>query len=197
MIDILLHGLARRLERLREASPFSCEVSVDERTMMETDEEWVGVDEVPVEIKVLKPGLLAIDLVPDYASAGAAGLDLHAAIETSVTLAPGQVMMVPTGIAIHIDDVNYAAFLYPRSGKSVKEGLMLANGVGVIDSDYQGEILVAVWNRNIDRPVTIEPGERIAQMVLQRVATAQFKVVSTFSEMSERGAGGFGSTGSA
>lgn len=131
--------------------------------------------------------------IPHRATSGAAGMDLHACIDAPITLAPGQLAIVPTGIAIELPDNTCAAFLYARSGLGVKHGICLANGVGVIDSDYRGEVCAGLCNVS-DKPYTIEPDERIAQMVIAPVLTPEIVEVSELSE-TERGAGGFGSTG--
>jgi dUTP pyrophosphatase len=132
-------------------------------------------------------------LLPSYATPGSAGLDLRACIDAPVTLQPGGTDLVPTGIAIHIADAGLAAMILPRSGLGHKHGIVLGNLVGLIDSDYQGQIFVSIWNRgSVD--FVLNPLERIAQMVLVPVVQAGFRVVETFGE-SSRGAGGFGSTG--
>jgi len=131
--------------------------------------------------------------LPAYATAGAAGLDLRACIATSITLAPGQTELIPTGLAIHIGDPGYAALLLPRSGLGHKHGIVLGNLVGLIDSDYQGQLMVSCWNRG-QTTFTIEPFERIAQLVIVPVAHAVFDVVEDFAA-STRGEAGFGSTG--
>ncbi|NLA50983.1 MAG: dUTP diphosphatase [Alcaligenaceae bacterium] len=131
--------------------------------------------------------------LPQYATAGSAGLDLRACIEQEITLAPGQTELVPTGLAIHIDNPGYAAMILPRSGLGHKHGIVLGNLVGLIDSDYQGELMVSVWNRGNDEFV-LKPMERLAQLVVVPVHQVQFRVVDEFHQ-SDRGAGGFGSTG--
>ncbi|MGH8398715.1 MAG: dUTP diphosphatase [Gammaproteobacteria bacterium] len=128
-----------------------------------------------------------------YATPGSAGLDLRACLKQSHVLKPGETLLIPAGIAIHIGDTGYAAMLLPRSGLGHKHGIVLGNLVGLIDSDYQGEILVSCWNRSIE-DFNIQPGERIAQMVIVPVVQAQFEIVEEFAE-SERGAGGFGHSG--
>jgi len=133
------------------------------------------------------------DSLPHYATPGAAGLDLRACVEAAVTLAPGQTELVPTGIAIHIGDARYAAVILPRSGLGHKHGIVLGNLVGLIDSDYQGQIMVSAWNR-CQVSFTIQPMERIAQLVIVPVQQVEFNVVEDFAP-SDRGAGGFGSTG--
>ena len=131
--------------------------------------------------------------LPAYATAGSAGLDLRACLDAPIELAPGAVSLVPTGLAMHVADPGYAALILPRSGLGHKHGVVLGNLVGLIDSDYQGQLMVSVWNRSQDTFV-IEPMERIAQMVIVPVAQVQFDVVEDFAD-SERGTGGFGSTG--
>lgn len=133
--------------------------------------------------------------MPGRATAGAAGIDLRAMLDTPLALAPGQCELLPTGLAIHIGDPNRAGLILPRSGLGHKHGIVLGNGTGLIDSDYQGELRVSVWNR-ADKPYTIEPGERIAQFVLIPVVAVELAVVDEF-DASARGVGGFGSTGAA
>lgn len=135
------------------------------------------------------------DAMPAYATPGSAGLDLRAAIEQPLELAPGKAELLPTGLAIHLDDPAYAALILPRSGLGHKQGLVLGNLVGLIDSDYQGQLMVSAWNRS-DKPVHINPMDRIAQLVIVPVVQASFEVVDEFVE-SERGSGGYGSTGKA
>ena len=144
-----------------------------------------------VELKILNPQMA--DQLPQYATAGAAGLDLRACLDSPVVLQPGEVYLVPTGIAIHLANPAYAAVLLPRSGLGHKHGIVLGNLVGLIDSDYQGELKVSLWNRS-HQAFTIAPLERIAQMVVVPVAQAVFEVVDEFAA-SQRGEGGFGSTG--
>ena len=131
--------------------------------------------------------------LPAYASAGAAGLDLRACIEAPLSIEPGSTHLIPTGLAIHIADPAYAAMILPRSGLGHKHGIVLGNLVGVIDSDYQGELMVSTWNRGNTRFV-LNPMERLAQLVIVPVLQVGFRVVESF-EDSERGEGGFGSTG--
>lgn len=133
------------------------------------------------------------DLLPAYATPGSAGLDLRACIEAPLTLPPGATELVPTGIAIHIADPGLAAMILPRSGLGHKHGIVLGNLVGLIDSDYQGQLFVSTWNRG-SAPFVLNPLERLAQMVIVPVVQATFRVVESF-EDSTRGAGGFGSTG--
>jgi len=131
--------------------------------------------------------------LPHYATPGSAGLDLRACLDAPLTLAPGQTELVPTGIAIHLDDPALAAVLLPRSGLGHKHGIVLGNLVGLIDSDYQGQVMVSCWNRG-QAAFTIAPGERIAQLVLVPVVQVEFEIVEQFTA-SRRGAGGFGSSG--
>ena len=146
-----------------------------------------------IDLKVLDPRIA--DTLPAYATPGSAGLDLRACIEAPVTLEPGGAALIPTGIAIHIGDPGLAAMLLPRSGLGHKHGIVLGNLVGLIDSDYQGPLMVSCWNRGRERFV-VQPLERIAQMVIVPVVQAHFRRVDAF-ETSARGAGGFGSTGRA
>ena len=145
-----------------------------------------------VDIKILDPRLK--EQPPAYATAGSAGLDLRACLDASISLAPGHTTLVPTGIAIHLADPGMAAMILPRSGLGHKHGIVLGNLVGLIDSDYQGQLMVSAWNRS-DVAFTIEPMERIAQMVIVPVVQATFNVVTEFDAPSERGEGGYGSTG--
>jgi dUTP pyrophosphatase len=133
------------------------------------------------------------DALPAYATAGSAGMDLRACIDAPLTLAAGETHLVPTGVSIHVDDPGYAAVILPRSGLGHKHGIVLGNLVGLIDSDYQGPLMVSAWNRGA-APFTIEPLDRIAQLVIVPVAQAAFRVVDAF-EASARADGGFGSTG--
>lgn len=133
------------------------------------------------------------DQLPAYATAGSAGLDLRACIDQEITLAPGQTELIPTGLAIHIDNPGYAAMILPRSGLGHKHGIVLGNLVGLIDSDYQGELMVSTWNRGSEEFV-LKPMERLAQLVVVPVHQVQFRLVDDF-DQSDRGAGGFGSTG--
>ena len=144
-----------------------------------------------IDIKIVNP--LIKDQLPHYATAGSAGLDLRACLSEKVVLQPGQTVLIPTGLSIHLADANYAAMILPRSGLGHKHGIVLGNLVGLIDSDYQGELMVSTWNRG-QTEFTIEPFERIAQMVIVPVVQAKFNLVESF-ESSERGTGGFGSTG--
>lgn len=146
-----------------------------------------------LQVRILDPRLGAEFPMPDYASAGAAGVDLRACLDAPLTLAPGETELLPTGMAIHIGDPNLAAVVLPRSGLGHKHGIVLGNLVGLIDSDYQGQLMVSCWNRG-HTAFTVEPGERVAQLVLVPVVRAQFEVVEDFAP-SARGAGGFGSSG--
>ena len=132
--------------------------------------------------------------LPAYATPGSAGLDLRACLDETIHLAPGQTQLIPTGLAVHIADHNYAAMLLPRSGLGHKHGIVLGNLVGLIDSDYQGPLMVSLWNRSQDT-FTIEPMDRIAQMVIVPVIQPTFHLVDDFNDESSRGIGGFGSTG--
>jgi dUTP pyrophosphatase len=133
------------------------------------------------------------DQMPQYATAGAAGLDLRACVDAPTELAPGATQLLPTGMAIHVADPGYAALILPRSGLGHKHGIVLGNLVGLIDSDYQGQLMVSCWNRSAQH-YTVQPLERIAQLVIVPVVQVQFDVVEDF-VTSERAAGGFGSTG--
>ena len=144
-----------------------------------------------LEVRVLDPRIR--DQLPQYATPGAAGLDLRACLEAPLVLQPGDSQLVPSGIAIHLGDAGLAAIVLPRSGLGAKHGIVLGNLVGLIDSDYQGQIFVSVWNRGRSA-FTIEPLERIAQLLVVPVVQVEFEVVDEFAA-SARGAGGFGSTG--
>jgi dUTP pyrophosphatase len=146
-----------------------------------------------IKLKILDPRLGTEFPLPEYATEGSAGVDLRACVESAVTIAPGETLLIPSGMAIHIGDPSLAAVLLPRSGLGHKHGIVLGNLVGLIDSDYQGQVFVSCWNRGAET-FTIQPGERIAQMVLVPVVQARFEVVKDF-ESSERGAGGFGHSG--
>ncbi|WP_395667760.1 dUTP diphosphatase [Rhodoferax sp.] len=146
-----------------------------------------------IDIKVIDPRLS--DNLPQYATPGSAGLDLRACLDAPLTLAPNAWQLVPTGLAIFLDNPAFAALILPRSGLGHKHGIVLGNLVGLIDSDYQGQLMVSAWNRS-DRAFTIEPMERIAQLVIVPVVQAQFRVVSQFPP-SQRGESGYGSTGTA
>jgi deoxyuridine 5'-triphosphate nucleotidohydrolase len=146
-----------------------------------------------LQVRILDPRIGRDIELPRRATSGSAGLDLRACLDAPLTLEPGKAELVPTGIAIHLADPGLAAMLLPRSGLGHKHGIVLGNLVGLIDSDYQGQVMVSVWNRGV-RAYTIQPGERIAQMVVVPVVQVEFDVVEDF-EASARGAGGFGSTG--
>jgi dUTP pyrophosphatase len=145
-----------------------------------------------IDVKVLDPRIA--DQLPAYATPGSAGLDLRACLDAPVTLAPNACQLIPTGLSMHLADQGFAALILPRSGLGHKHGIVLGNLVGLIDSDYQGQLMVSAWNRS-ELPFTIEPLDRIAQMVIVPVVQAQFKLVNEFGQNSERGSGGYGSTG--
>ncbi|MCC4276077.1 dUTP diphosphatase [Marinomonas communis] len=147
----------------------------------------------PIQLKILNPKIGTDLPLPAYATEGSAGLDLRACLDEAVTLEPGQTTLLPTGLAIYIEDPSLAATILPRSGLGHKHGIVLGNLVGLIDSDYQGELMVSCWNRG-QTTFTIEPGERVAQLVLLPVVQAEFNIVEDF-VASDRGTGGFGSTG--
>ncbi|SAL10541.1 deoxyuridine 5'-triphosphate nucleotidohydrolase [Caballeronia udeis] len=144
-----------------------------------------------LDIKILDARMR--DYLPAYATPGSAGLDLRACLDEAITLEPGQTVLVPTGLAIHIEDPGYAAVILPRSGLGHKHGVVLGNLVGLIDSDYQGQLMISTWNRGATA-FTLNPFERLAQMVIVPVVQATFNIVDDFAQ-SERGTGGFGSTG--
>ena len=144
-----------------------------------------------IDIKILDPRMQ--DLLPAYATPGSAGLDLRACIDAPITLEPGQTVLIPTGLAIHIGEPGYCAMILPRSGMGHKNGIVLGNLVGLIDSDYQGQLMVSTWNRG-SNPFTLAPMERLAQLIIVPVLQVGFNIVDHF-DASERGAGGFGSTG--
>ena len=146
-----------------------------------------------VEVKILDKRIGTDFKFPRYATAGSAGMDLCACVDAQLNIAPGETHLVPTGIAIHIGDASLAAVLLPRSGLGHKHGIVLGNLVGLIDSDYQGQIFVSVWNRGHES-FTIQPGDRIAQMVFVPIVQTEFTVVDEF-DASHRGAGGFGHSG--
>ncbi len=146
-----------------------------------------------IEVKILDKRIGTDFSLPRYATTGSAGMDLCACIDEHLHIAPGETHLIPTGIAIHIAEPTLAAVLLPRSGLGHKHGIVLGNLVGLIDSDYQGQVFVSVWNRG-GEPFTIQPGERIAQMVFVPVVQAEFTVVEEF-DASHRGAGGFGHSG--
>ena len=144
-----------------------------------------------IDLKILDPRMK--ELLPAYGTPGSAGLDLRACIDAPLTIEPGQTVLVPTGLAIHIGDPGYAAMILPRSGLGHKNGIVLGNLVGLIDSDYQGQLMVSTWNRS-HASFTLQPLDRLAQLVIVPVLQVGFNVVEEFAS-SERGAGGFGSTG--
>jgi dUTP pyrophosphatase len=146
-----------------------------------------------IDVKVLDSRMA--ECLPAYATPGSAGLDLRACLDASIVLEPGQTTLIPTGLSIHIGDPNLAAMILPRSGLGHKHGIVLGNLVGLIDSDYQGPLMVSCWNRGA-AAFTVQPMERVAQLVIVPVVQAAFRVVAEFGA-SDRGAGGFGSTGRA
>jgi dUTP pyrophosphatase len=146
-----------------------------------------------IDLKILDHRIGGEFPLPAYATPGSAGLDLRACLDEPLQLAPGDTELIPTGIAIHIADPGYAAVIVPRSGLGHKHGIVLGNLVGLIDSDYQGQLFVSCWNRG-QQAFTVEVGERIAQLVIVPVTQAEFRVVESF-DTSQRGAGGFGSSG--
>ncbi len=146
-----------------------------------------------IQLKILDKRLGTTYPLPKYATSGSAGLDLRACIDKDLILTPGMVELIPSGIAIHLADAGYAAVILPRSGMGHKHGIVLGNLVGLIDSDYQGQIMLSCWNRGSET-FTITPGERIAQLVVVPVLQASFEIVEDF-VASERGKGGFGHTG--
>lgn len=145
-----------------------------------------------IQLKILDPRAAA----PAYATPGSAGLDLRAILDAPLVLEPGQTTLIKTGLSIYIGNPHFAAVILPRSGLGHKHGIVLGNGTGLIDSDYQGELMVSCWNRG-QAAFTINHGERVAQLVIVPVLQAQFEVVSEFHAASDRGTGGFGSTGTA
>ena len=147
----------------------------------------------PLKVRILDARIGTQLPLPAYATDGSAGMDLRACIDAPVTLAPGQTQLIATGLAIHIDDPGLAALILPRSGLGHKHGIVLGNLVGLIDSDYQGQLMVSCWNRGRE-PFTVQPGERIAQLVVVPVVQVELEIVSDF-ETSARGAGGFGHSG--
>ncbi len=147
----------------------------------------------PLQVKLLDPRFGDAWPLPGYATEASAGMDLRAAIEAPMTLEPGDAALLPSGIAIHIADPGLCAVVLPRSGLGHRHGIVLGNGTGLIDADYQGPLLISVWNRGRE-PFTIEPGDRIAQLVVMPIARVALQVVDTFVD-SARGTGGFGHTG--
>jgi dUTP pyrophosphatase len=148
-----------------------------------------------VKVKILDPRIGREFPLPHHATAGSAGMDLRACLEGPLVLAPGAAELIPTGISIYVEDPELAALLLPRSGLGHKNGIVLGNLVGLIDSDYQGPLMVSCWNRGA-APFTVNPGDRIAQMVIVPVVRAEFEVVENF-DATSRGVGGFGSSGHA
>lgn len=146
-----------------------------------------------IELKILDRRIGSEYPLPEYATPGSAGLDLRALLDEPLTLLPGQTELIPTGLAIHIGDANLCATILPRSGMGHKNGIVLGNLVGLIDSDYQGQLMISTWNRG-QNAFTIQPGDRIAQLVFMPVVQAQFELVEEF-DTSERGEGGFGHSG--
>ena len=146
-----------------------------------------------IELKILDPRIGDSIPLPHYATDGSAGMDMRACIDEAITVAPGETVLVPTGLAIHVADPSLAAVLLPRSGLGHKHGLVLGNLTGLIDSDYQGQVFISCWNRG-SKSYEVQPAERIAQMVFVPVEQVELKVVEAF-DASERGAGGFGHSG--
>ena len=146
-----------------------------------------------IELKILDPRIGESIPLPHYATAGSAGMDMRACIDAAITVAPGETVLVPTGLAIHVADPSLAAVLLPRSGLGHKHGLVLGNLTGLIDSDYQGQVFISCWNRG-SKSYEVQPAERIAQMVFVPVEQVELKVVEEFAA-SQRGAGGFGHSG--
>ena len=146
-----------------------------------------------IQLKILDARLDREFALPEYATEGSAGIDLRACVDEPLTLDPGQTELIPSGLAVHIADPSLAAMILPRSGLGHKHGIVLGNLVGLIDSDYQGQVFVSCWNRGAE-PYVIEPGMRLAQMVFVPVVQVDFEIVRDFAE-SRRGAGGFGHTG--
>jgi deoxyuridine 5'-triphosphate nucleotidohydrolase len=149
--------------------------------------------QLPVQIRILDPRMGKVFPLPRYETEGSAGLDLRACLDESLTIEPGITHLIPTGISIYIGDPNLAAVILPRSGLGHKHGLVMGNLVGLIDADYQGPLMISCWNRGQDS-YTIEPGDRIAQLVFLPIARVSFELVSEFEE-SDRGTGGFGHSG--
>nr|WP_315486189.1 dUTP diphosphatase [uncultured Undibacterium sp.] len=144
-----------------------------------------------IDLKILDPRMK--DQLPAYGTPGSAGLDLRACIDEAITIQPGETVLIPTGLAIHIGDSGYAAMILPRSGMGHKNGIVLGNLVGLIDSDYQGQLMISTWNRG-QNAFTLNPMERLAQLIIVPVLQVGFNIVEEFGD-SERGEGGFGSTG--
>jgi len=148
---------------------------------------------VQIQLKIIDPRIGTDIELPEYATGGSAGMDLRACLDAAYELAPGETTLIPTGLAIYVADPELAAVILPRSGLGHKHGIVLGNLVGLIDSDYQGQLFVSCWNRS-SNPFTIEVGERVAQLVFIPVVQAEWEVVAEF-DTSQRGAGGFGHTG--
>lgn len=146
-----------------------------------------------VKMRILNPKMGTEIPLPTYATEGAAGLDLRACIDAPIEILPGATVLIPTGLAIYLEDTNYAGLILPRSGLGHKHGIILGNAVGLIDADYQGELMLSCWNRS-DKAFTINVGERLAQYVIVPVVQARFEIVESFEETA-RAAGGFGHTG--
>lgn len=147
----------------------------------------------PIQLKILDPRIGTEFEIPDYATNGSAGMDLRACVDHDTVIAPGQTLLVPTGMSIYVADPSLAAVLLPRSGLGHKHGIVLGNLTGLIDSDYQGPLMVSLWNRSTTE-FTVQPGDRIAQMVFVPIVQAKFKIVDEF-QQSDRADGGFGHTG--
>jgi dUTP pyrophosphatase len=146
-----------------------------------------------LQVKVLDPRIGNEIPMPEYATSGSAGLDLRACLDSSLTLHPGETQLIPTGLSIYLEDPSIAAMILPRSGLGHKHGIVLGNLVGLIDSDYQGELMISCWNRG-QQAFTIEIGERLAQLIIVPVVQAQFDIVEAF-KVTDRGEGGFGHSG--
>lgn len=147
----------------------------------------------PIQLKILDPRIGSEFEIPDYATAGSAGMDLRACVDQETIIQPGQTVLIPTGMSIYVQDPTLAAVLLPRSGLGHKHGIVLGNLTGLIDSDYQGPLMVSLWNRS-DKEFTVQPGDRIAQMVIVPIVQAEFEIVEEF-DTSARAEGGFGHTG--
>jgi deoxyuridine 5'-triphosphate nucleotidohydrolase len=147
----------------------------------------------PLKVKILDERIGRVFPLPAYATSGSAGMDLRACLNAPLVLGPGRAELIPTGLAIHVEDPSFAAVILPRSGLGHKHGIVLGNLVGLIDSDYQGQLMVSCWNRGLE-PYTIPPGERIAQLVIVPVVQVELEVVADFTA-TDRGAGGFGHSG--
>lgn len=150
-----------------------------------------------IQIKITDPRIGDEFPMPSYATAGSAGIDLVACIKERLVIQSGDLAtLIDSGLSIHVSDPNYAAMILPRSGMGHKKGLVLGNTIGLIDSDYTGKLMISAWNRNASATIMIEPGERIAQLIFVPICRPKFEFVSEFSAATERGEGGFGSTGS-